>query len=126
MKAVFQKSNILQTRNILKNNIQNFSTKSVPKLKNFINGQFVESKATTYYEIHNPATNELLSLVPETPKEEFDNAVAIAKNAFKTWRNIPIMTRQRYMFDYLRLLKDNQVINFLFFNYLFHFLDNIF
>ncbi len=109
MKAVFKNSNIFQIK-LLKTNIQNFSTKSVPKLKNFINGQFVESKATTYYEIHNPATNELLSLVPETTKEEFDNAVAIAKNAFKTWRNIPIMTRQRYMFDYLRLLKENQVI----------------
>ena len=109
MKAILQRSNISHSRNIYKTNLYNFSTKSVPKLKNFINGEFVESKATTYYEIHNPATNELLSLVPETPIEEFDHAVSVAKNAFKTWKNIPINTRQRYMFDYLRLLKENQV-----------------
>jgi malonate-semialdehyde dehydrogenase (acetylating)/methylmalonate-semialdehyde dehydrogenase len=116
MKAVFQMSNI-STRSLFKTNLANFSTISVPKLKNFINGEFVESKATNFYEIHNPATNELLSLVPETPKEEFDHAVSVAKNAFKTWRNIPINTRQRYMFDYLRLLKENQVsyfVNFIF------------
>jgi len=109
MKAVFQRNNIFQSRNLLKINTFNFSSKQVPKLKNFINGEFVESKASTFYEIHNPATNELLSLVPETPKDEFDHAVNVAKNAFKMWRNIPIMTRQRYMFDYLRLLKENQV-----------------
>lgn len=109
MKALFQRSTVSQTKNCFRTNIANFCTKSVPKLKNFINGEFVESKATNYYEIHNPATNELLSLVPETPKEEFDHAVSVAKNAFKTWRNIPINTRQRYMFDYVRLLKENQV-----------------
>ncbi len=112
MKVIFQRNNISQTRSLFKIKFAEFSTKSVPKLKNFINGEFVESKATNFYEIHNPATNELLSLVPETPKDEFDDAVSVAKNAFKTWRNIPINTRQRFMFDYLRLLRENQVSYF--------------
>jgi malonate-semialdehyde dehydrogenase (acetylating)/methylmalonate-semialdehyde dehydrogenase len=87
-----------------------FASTSAPKLKNYINGEFVESKATTHFEITNPATNQLLSLVPESTNEEFDYAVSSAKNAFKTWRNIPINVRQKYMADYIRLLKDNQVI----------------
>jgi malonate-semialdehyde dehydrogenase (acetylating) / methylmalonate-semialdehyde dehydrogenase len=87
-----------------------FSTQGTQtkRLKNFINGEFVESKATTFYEIRNPATNELISEVPETPKNEFDHAVEVAKSAYKSWRNVPLVTRQRYMFDYLRLLKDRQ------------------
>lgn len=89
-----------------------FFSKQIPKLKNFINGEFVDSKANTFFEITNPATNKILSFVPETPNEEFENAVSAAKIAFKTWRNIPINTRQRYMFDYIKLLKDNQVIEF--------------
>lgn len=115
MKAFLNKNYLNHAKPIFKTNLKNLSNKTVPKLKNFVNGEFVESKATNFYEIHNPATNELLSLVPETPKDEFDNAVSIAKTAFKSWRNVPINTRQRYMFDYLRLLKDNQVNYFLFF-----------
>jgi malonate-semialdehyde dehydrogenase (acetylating)/methylmalonate-semialdehyde dehydrogenase len=80
------------------------------KLKNFINGEFVDSKTNQIFELRSPATNELISEVPLTPKDEFDNAVSIAKDAFKSWRNVPLLSRQRFMFDYLRLLKDNQVI----------------
>ena len=83
---------------------------TAPKLKNYINGEFVESKATQHFEIRNPATQDLLSLVPETTDSEFDHAVQCAETAFKTWRNIPIPTRQRYMFDYIQLLKENKVL----------------
>ena len=83
---------------------------SAKRLQNFINGEFVDSKATNFYQIRNPATNELISEVPETPKNEFDDAVSVAKTAFKSWRNVPLSIRQRYMFDYLRLLKERQVI----------------
>jgi malonate-semialdehyde dehydrogenase (acetylating)/methylmalonate-semialdehyde dehydrogenase len=87
------------------------TSSSIPKLKNYINGEFVESKAATHFEITNPATNQLLSLVPETTNEEFNHAVSSAKKAFKTWRNIPINVRQKYMFDYIRLLNENKVSN---------------
>jgi malonate-semialdehyde dehydrogenase (acetylating)/methylmalonate-semialdehyde dehydrogenase len=86
---------------------KNFS--SSRRLKNFINGEFVESKATQVFELRSPATNELISEVPLTPKDEFNHAVSVAKEAFKSWRNVPLLSRQRFMFDYLRLLKDNQV-----------------
>jgi malonate-semialdehyde dehydrogenase (acetylating) / methylmalonate-semialdehyde dehydrogenase len=85
-----------------------FSTK-VNTLKNFINGEFVESKGTKFYDIINPATNELISNVPESTKEEFDYAVASAKSAFKKWKDVPLLSRQRYMFDFLRLLRERQV-----------------
>lgn len=83
---------------------------SIKILPNFINGEFVEVKTNKYYDITNPATGELLSRVPETSKLDFDNTVNIAKTAYKSWRNIPLITRQRYLFDYVRLLKQNQVI----------------
>lgn len=109
MKAVFQTKNLLKNKSFTISTLRYFSNKSTPVLKNYINGEFVESKATNFYEIHNPATNVLISLVPETPKDEFDHAVSIAKNSFKSWKNVPISNRQRYMFDYLRLLRENHV-----------------
>lgn len=81
------------------------------RLKNFINGEFVDSKTSQIFELRSPATNELISEVPLTPKEEFNHAVSIAKEAFKSWRNVPLLSRQRYMFDYLKILKDNQVLS---------------
>ncbi len=85
---------------------KNFSTKV---LKNFINGQFVESKGTKRYDITDPSTNKLISQAPETTTEEFNLAIDSAKNAFKSWKNVPVLNRQRYIFDYLRLLRERQV-----------------
>jgi malonate-semialdehyde dehydrogenase (acetylating)/methylmalonate-semialdehyde dehydrogenase len=87
---------------------RNFST-NVKTLKNLINGEWTEVKTNQFYEIHDPSTNKLISRVPETPKDEFNRAVDVAKNAFKSWRNVPVLTRQRYMFDYLRLLREKHV-----------------
>jgi malonate-semialdehyde dehydrogenase (acetylating)/methylmalonate-semialdehyde dehydrogenase len=78
------------------------------RLQNFINGEFVDSQTNKFYQIVNPATNEVISEVPETPNIEFENAVEVAKSAYSSWRNVPLTTRQRYMFDYLRLLKERQ------------------
>lgn len=88
--------------------IKKFSSKNTRILQNFINGEFVNVKASKHYDIVNPATNEIISQVPETPKSDFDHAVGVAKEAFKSWKNVPLLTRQRYMFDYVRLLKDRQ------------------
>ena len=44
------------------NFLKSFST-NVKTLKNFVNGEFVESKATKFYDITNPATGELISRV---------------------------------------------------------------
>lgn len=76
-------------------NTKKFST----TLKNFIGGNFHASKATKHYDIINPATQEVIAKTPESTKEEFDLAVANSKDAFNAWRNVPLLTRQRYNVD---------------------------
>jgi malonate-semialdehyde dehydrogenase (acetylating)/methylmalonate-semialdehyde dehydrogenase len=39
---------------------------TIPKITNFINGAFVPSKANTFLDVTNPATNEVISRVPIT------------------------------------------------------------
>jgi malonate-semialdehyde dehydrogenase (acetylating)/methylmalonate-semialdehyde dehydrogenase len=75
--------------------------------KNFINGEFKDSKASQWFNIYNPATQELVNKVPQTTNEEFADAMKSAEDAFKTWKEVPILVRQRYMFDYLIKLKEN-------------------
>ena len=59
-------------------------------LKNYVNGEWVDSKATKHFDIINPATQELISQAPQTPKDEFDHVVDVAKKAYKTWKDVSL------------------------------------
>lgn len=94
--------------------IEKYAVKSVGKrffsqevTKNFINGEFQESKATQWFDIKNPATQEIVNRVPQTTNEEFNYAVENAAEAFKSWREVPVLSRQRYMFEFVAKLKES-------------------
>jgi len=75
--------------------------------KNFIGGEFVQSRATQWTDVVDPSTQTLLTRVPETTSEEFEQAVAAASDAFKTWSNTTVLTRQRFIFELQRLIREN-------------------
>jgi malonate-semialdehyde dehydrogenase (acetylating) / methylmalonate-semialdehyde dehydrogenase len=76
-------------------------------LQNFINGEWVNSKRDQTLDVPNPATNELLTKVPVSSKEDVNLAVAAAKEAFKSWKKVPVPKRARILFKYHTLLSDN-------------------
>lgn len=81
--------------NVLKTRLQSASLSSnVPKVKNFINGKFEDSKTTTWIPLYNPATQELLCQVPQSTPEELKRAEQGAIEAFKTWKEVPVQQRQ--------------------------------
>lgn len=86
---------------------RSYSSKAAPTVKMFIDGQFVESKSTEYTEVHDPATNEVVSLVPKSTQEEMQQAVDSAKGAFATWRHSSVLTRQTLMLKYQQLIREN-------------------
>ena len=49
-----------------------------------INGQHVGAKET--FEVLNPATLETIDTAPRATRDQLDQAVSVAKTAFKTWR----------------------------------------
>jgi len=65
-----------------------------PKVKNFINGVFEDSKTDKWIDVINPATQEVVSRVPQSTPEELQRAEAGAIEAFKTWKEVPIQQRQ--------------------------------
>ncbi|CAO3672761.1 unnamed protein product [Umbelopsis ramanniana] len=79
----------------------------VATTKNFINGEFVESSTDKWIELRNPATQELVTLVPETTREELDAATSAAESAFKQWSQTSVLSRQRIMLDLQYLIKKN-------------------
>mmetsp|Transcript_5735 Transcript_5735/g.16267 ORF Transcript_5735/g.16267 Transcript_5735/m.16267 type:complete len:528 (+) Transcript_5735:89-1672(+) len=73
-----------------------------------INGEEVESRATEFFDVHNPATQEVVGRVPLITPEEYKAASDNAKESFKTWRNTSVPFRQDVMFRYRDLIKAHQ------------------
>ncbi|CAG9322233.1 unnamed protein product [Blepharisma stoltei] len=80
---------------------------SVIENKLLIKDKWVSSKASKWFDVKDPATQEVVARVPQCTQSEFDQAVSSAKETFKTWRNVPVLTRLRYMRKYLDLLNAN-------------------
>ena len=76
------------------------------KTKMYIDGKTVESKTTEWIPLHNPATNEVISCVPNCTEDEMQTALDSCKNAFKTWSNRSVLSRQQIMFNFQALLKE--------------------
>jgi hypothetical protein len=49
-----------------------------PRVKNFINGKFVDSKTDRWIPVHDPATNEVVALTPESTRAEVRDAMRAA------------------------------------------------
>eukprot|EP01130_Rhizamoeba_saxonica_P002226 TRINITY_DN12074_c0_g1_i1.p1 TRINITY_DN12074_c0_g1~~TRINITY_DN12074_c0_g1_i1.p1 ORF type:complete len:538 (-),score=162.23 TRINITY_DN12074_c0_g1_i1:37-1497(-) len=59
----------------------------------------MESQAKDWLPVVNPATNELISQVPETTHAEKLAAVYSAKKAFKEWKDVPVLKRVNMLFE---------------------------
>ncbi|KAL2005638.1 hypothetical protein VTN00DRAFT_10131 [Thermoascus crustaceus] len=74
---------------------------------NFIDNKFVPSKATTWIDLHDPATNNLITRVPQSTDEELRAAVESAQKAFPAWRATSIMAKQQILFKFVNLIRAN-------------------
>lgn len=71
---------------------------SVPeKWGMFIGGEFVPSESGRYAEVTNPATEEVIAEVPAGTPADVEHAVAKAREAFKTYREMPGRERGRLL-----------------------------
>ncbi|OPH50631.1 methylmalonate-semialdehyde dehydrogenase (acylating) [Paenibacillus ferrarius] len=80
---------------------------SVPTLKNFIGGVWVDALTGQTEAVFNPATEEILAHVPHSTGEDVNRAVQAAAEAFKTWSQTPVPRRARVLFKYQQLLVDH-------------------
>lgn len=78
------------------------------RLKNFINGKWVESSTTEFEKVYNPATGKVLCEVPLSTREELDEATKIAQDAFEKWKNVAVPRRARILFKFQQLLIEHK------------------
>jgi methylmalonic acid semialdehyde dehydrogenase len=77
--------------------------------KNFINGEWVESKSTKIFERRNPAnTDEVVARIALSTREEMKRAIAAAKAAFPAWRDTPAPRRGKILFKVVRIMEDQK------------------
>jgi malonate-semialdehyde dehydrogenase (acetylating)/methylmalonate-semialdehyde dehydrogenase len=83
------------------------SKRKVPKLRIYVDGQWMASRTDRWLEVHNPATDEVIALCPEVTREEIEGAVKAAQRAFWDWRLTPPPRRAKLLFDYHQKLQDH-------------------
>ena len=69
----------------------------------YIGGKFRDSRSDRVDPIPNPATGQTIASLPYSSREEINEAVAAAKNAFPSWSETPVPDRAQVMFRFKAL-----------------------
>jgi aldehyde dehydrogenase (NAD+) len=82
------------------------ATAAAPRVyKNFINGEWADSRGGNAHENRNPAnTDELVGMFVSSTSEDVDAAVDAASAAYKKWRLVPAPKRAEILFRAAELL----------------------
>lgn len=76
-------------------------------LENFIGGVFIQPLSGDYIENINPATGQLLCLIPDSNEQDIEAAVAAAKEAFPLWSFKPVEERFKILNRIASLIDEN-------------------
>src|SRR6476660_9499425 len=67
------------------------------KIRNFVDGQFVEPVGGKYLDNFEPGTGKIYSLVPDSDARDVELAVAAAAKAFPGWSETSVAERSRLL-----------------------------
>src|SRR5699024_8678371 len=79
----------------------------IKRLKNYVNGEWVDSESDQTEPVYNPATGEVIAHVPISTAKDVEEAVKLANEAFQKWKEVALPNRARIMFKYQQLLVDH-------------------
>ena len=79
---------------------------SVSLVQNYVGGQWVQSLGTQSVDVINPANKKIIAKCPLGTSKDVDKAVNAAKEAFKTWRQVPVIERVQVLFRLKALLEE--------------------
>lgn len=77
------------------------------RVKNFIDGEWIEETGGAYEPLYNPSTGEQIGEVPISTPETSAAAVESSYAAYENWRQLAIGKRVEYLFDIRRAMQDN-------------------
>jgi len=81
---------------------------SARRLKNFVNGEWVEPQGCSWLDVENPSTGGIIAQVPLSRRAEVDAAVSAASKAFPGWAATPADKRVAPLFKLAAKIRDNR------------------
>ena len=75
------------------------------KIKNYINGQYINPIQDNWLDNHCPANGEVYGQIPNSSKEDVAQAYKSAQSAFKQWSETPLEERSRIMLRISELIE---------------------
>jgi betaine-aldehyde dehydrogenase len=79
----------------------------VQTLKNFIDGETVDSAEGRTMEVLNPATGQVIATAPDSGAEDVERAVKAARGAFDSWSQTTPATRAEVLLNLANLIEEN-------------------
>ncbi|MDO6620586.1 CoA-acylating methylmalonate-semialdehyde dehydrogenase [Pseudomonadota bacterium] len=77
------------------------------QVKHYIAGEFTEGTGSQNIDVTNPANNSVIANINAATVAEVNQAIDSAKQAFTTWKEVPVSERARVMLRYQHLLKEH-------------------
>jgi len=85
----------------------NATAPPVPVVPMLIDGKEVQSNATEFYDVFNPATGQLIARTPLCTQSEMNAAADSCAEAFKSWKKVPPSSRARVMHKLEDAIRDS-------------------
>lgn len=83
------------------------NTSEFHKIKNHINGVWLDEPGGQYVPLYNPSTGAVIGEVPMSSEQTSRAAVAAAAEAFPAWSSTPLPKRMNVIFQLYQSMKDN-------------------
>ncbi|MCM3598042.1 aldehyde dehydrogenase family protein [Metabacillus idriensis] len=78
-------------------------------VQNYIGGNWVPSSKNQTYNRENPANiEETVSICPSSTTDDANHAIEAAHEAFKTWSQVPAISRAKYLYKFADLLESHK------------------
>lgn len=81
---------------------------AIRKLRNYVNGEWLEPGRCDWLDVENPSTGETIAQVPLSRAADADAAIAAAKAAFPSWAATPVDKRVAPLFRLAAMIRDNR------------------
>src|SRR5438876_257732 len=79
-----------------------------PTVRNYVGGHWVESDATRFVDVRNPANDQLIARTPLGTAADVDQAVRAALKAYPAWRATPPVHRVKPLWKLKNLMEQHQ------------------
>jgi malonate-semialdehyde dehydrogenase (acetylating)/methylmalonate-semialdehyde dehydrogenase len=80
---------------------------TIKEIPLIINGKKIRSTTTTWLDVLNPATQEVVARVPVATEAEVSAAINSAEHAFKSWSKVSLTNRMRIMLNFQHLVREH-------------------